>query len=72
VAAVGGSTNAVLHLLAIAGRLGIDLTLDDFDQFAGADAARRTGSSAQIWLIVLAEAVLHDAISARVRAQPTR
>ena len=48
------------------------LTLDDFDQFAGADAARRTGSSAQIWLIVLAEAVLHDAISARVRAQPTR
>jgi len=36
VAAVGGSTNAVLHLLAIAGRLGIDLTLDDFDQ-AGHD-----------------------------------
>ena len=31
VAAVGGSTNAVVHLLAIAGRLGIDLTLDDFD-----------------------------------------
>ncbi|MGE3194590.1 MAG: IlvD/Edd family dehydratase [Microbacteriaceae bacterium] len=31
VAAVGGSTNAVLHLLAIAGRLGVDLTLDDFD-----------------------------------------
>ncbi|MAS33812.1 MAG: dihydroxy-acid dehydratase [Anaerolineaceae bacterium] len=31
-AAVGGSTNFVLHLLAIAGRLGIDLTLDDFDQ----------------------------------------
>jgi dihydroxy-acid dehydratase len=31
VAAVGGSTNSVLHLLAIAGRLGIDLTLADFD-----------------------------------------
>jgi len=31
VAAVGGSTNAVVHLLAIAGRLGIDLTLTDFD-----------------------------------------
>src|ERR671920_1227004 len=31
-AAVGGSTNAVVHLLAIAGRLGIDLTLDDFDR----------------------------------------
>jgi dihydroxy-acid dehydratase len=31
-AAVGGSTNAVVHLLAIAGRLRIDLTLDDFDR----------------------------------------
>jgi dihydroxy-acid dehydratase len=31
-AAVGGSTNAVVHLLAIAGRLGIDLTLGDFDR----------------------------------------
>ena len=31
-AAVGGSTNAVLHLLAIAGRLGVDLSLDDFDR----------------------------------------
>jgi dihydroxy-acid dehydratase len=30
-AAIGGSTNAVVHLLAIAGRLGVDLTLDDFD-----------------------------------------
>ncbi|MDA1099778.1 MAG: dihydroxy-acid dehydratase [Proteobacteria bacterium] len=29
--AIGGSTNAVVHLLAIAGRLGIDLTLDDWD-----------------------------------------
>ncbi|WP_382307486.1 IlvD/Edd family dehydratase [Herbiconiux sp. UC225_62] len=31
VAAVGGSTNSVMHLLAIAGRLGIGLTLEDFD-----------------------------------------
>jgi L-arabonate dehydrase len=31
-AAIGGSTNAVVHLLAIAGRIGIELTLDDFDQ----------------------------------------
>jgi dihydroxy-acid dehydratase len=31
-AAVGGSTNAVIHLLAIAGRLGITLTQDDFDR----------------------------------------
>ncbi|GGD46704.1 IlvD/Edd family dehydratase [Sinisalibacter lacisalsi] len=30
-AAVGGSTNAVVHLLAIAGRLGLDLSLDDFE-----------------------------------------
>lgn len=31
-AAIGGSTNAVVHLLAIAGRLGIRLDLDDFDR----------------------------------------
>jgi dihydroxy-acid dehydratase len=31
-AAIGGSTNAVVHLLAIAGRLGIELTLEDFDR----------------------------------------
>ena len=30
-AAIGGSTNAVVHLLAIAGRLGVNLTLEDFD-----------------------------------------
>lgn len=30
-AAVGGSTNFVLHLLAIARRIGVDLTLDDID-----------------------------------------
>jgi dihydroxy-acid dehydratase len=30
-AAIGGSTNAVVHLLAIAGRLGVELTLDDFN-----------------------------------------
>ena len=31
-AAIGGSTNAVVHLLAIAGRAGIELSLDDFDR----------------------------------------
>src|ERR671913_495483 len=31
-AAIGGSTNAVVHLLAIAGRLGIDVSLEDFDR----------------------------------------
>ena len=35
-AALGGSTNAVVHLLAIAGRLGVPLTLADFDRI-GAD-----------------------------------
>jgi dehydratase ilvD1 len=30
-AAVGGSSNAVLHLLAIAGRVGVDLKLEDFE-----------------------------------------
>lgn len=29
--AIGGSTNAVIHLLAIAGRAGVQLSLDDFD-----------------------------------------
>lgn len=33
-AAVGGSTNAVVHLLAIAGRIGVKLSLDDFDRLA--------------------------------------
>ena len=31
-AAIGGSTNAVVHLLAIARRVGVELTLDDFDR----------------------------------------
>lgn len=31
-AAIGGSTNTILHLLAIAGRVGVDPTLDDIDQ----------------------------------------
>src|SRR5258707_15656355 len=30
--AIGGSTNAVIHLLAIAGRMGIDLKLEDWDK----------------------------------------
>jgi dihydroxy-acid dehydratase len=33
-AAIGGSTNAVLHLIALAGRLGVPLTLDDFDRLS--------------------------------------
>ncbi|WP_319517817.1 L-arabinonate dehydratase [uncultured Martelella sp.] len=30
--AIGGSTNAVIHLLALAGRVGAELTLDDWDR----------------------------------------
>ena len=33
-AAIGGSTNAVIHLVAIAGRLGVPLSIDDFDRLA--------------------------------------
>lgn len=33
-AALSGSTNAVVHLLALAGRAGVALTLDDFDRIA--------------------------------------
>ncbi|WP_086617113.1 IlvD/Edd family dehydratase [Erythrobacter tepidarius] len=35
-AAIGGSTNSVIHLLALAGRVGVPLTLDDFDRLGGA------------------------------------
>src|SRR2546428_11426642 len=31
-AAIGGSTNAVIHLTALARRIGVDLSLDDFDR----------------------------------------
>jgi dihydroxy-acid dehydratase len=34
VLALGGSTNAVIHLIAMAGRSGVHLTLDDFDRLA--------------------------------------
>ncbi len=43
-AAIGGSTNAVVHLLAIAGRLGVELSLDDFD---------RTGSGVPVLVDLL-------------------
>jgi dihydroxy-acid dehydratase len=34
VAATGGSTNAVLHLLAIANEAGVELSIDDFDEIS--------------------------------------
>ncbi|WP_328504473.1 dihydroxy-acid dehydratase [Streptomyces sp. NBC_00457] len=33
-AAIGGSTNAIIHLTALAGRVGVDLDLEDFDELA--------------------------------------
>tara|TARA_R110002049_G_scaffold308910_1_gene514824 strand:- start:14009 stop:15727 length:1719 start_codon:yes stop_codon:yes gene_type:complete len=33
-AAIGGSTNFVVHLLALAGRMGVELSLKDFDKFS--------------------------------------
>ena len=33
-AAIGGSTNAVIHLLALAGRLGIELSMEDIDRYS--------------------------------------
>ncbi len=33
-AAIGGSTNFVIHLLAIAGRIGVDLNINDFDKYS--------------------------------------
>jgi len=33
-AAIGGSTNFVLHLLAIAGRIGVELSITDFDKYS--------------------------------------
>lgn len=33
-AAIGGSTNFIIHLLAIAGRIGVPLTLEDFDHLS--------------------------------------
>jgi L-arabonate dehydrase len=32
-AAIGGSTNAVIHLIAIGGRIGVPLTIDDFERW---------------------------------------
>ena len=36
VAMTGGSTNAVLHLLAVANEAGVELSIDDFDRIAWA------------------------------------
>ena len=41
VCASGGSTNGVLHLLAVAREAGVDLEIDDFERISSRDAAAR-------------------------------
>src|SRR5207244_9424416 len=77
--AIGGSTNAVLHLLAIAHAAGVPLTLDDFEairarvpvlcdlkpsgRFVTVDL-HRAGGVPQVRKILLAHGALHgDALS---------
>jgi len=77
--AIGGSTNAVLHLLAIARAAGVPLTLDDFEalrprvpvlcdlkpsgRFVATDL-HRAGGIPQVMKVLLAHGVLHgDALS---------
>ncbi|NJK99853.1 MAG: dihydroxy-acid dehydratase [Spirulinaceae cyanobacterium SM2_1_0] len=77
--AVGGSTNSVLHLLAIARTIGVELTLDDFEtirarvpvlcdlkpsgRFVTVDL-HRAGGIPQVMKILLAHGLLHgDALS---------
>ncbi len=72
--AVGGSTNAVLHLLAIARTIGVELTLDDFEtirarvpvicdlkpsgRFVTVDL-HRAGGIPQVMKMLLAQGLLH-------------
>ena len=77
--AIGGSTNAVLHLLAIARAAGVSLTLDDFEalrprvpvlcdlkpsgRFVATDL-HRSGGIPQVMKVLLAHGALHgDALS---------
>lgn len=77
--AVGGSTNAVLHLLAIAHAIGVELTLDDFETIRGkvpvicdlkpsgryvATDLHRVGGIPQVMKMLLNHGLLHgDALS---------
>jgi len=77
--AVGGSTNAVLHLLAIAHSIGVELSLDDFETIRGkvpvlcdlkpsgkyvATDLHRAGGIPQVMKILLVHGLLHgDALT---------
>jgi dihydroxy-acid dehydratase len=39
VLAIGGSTNAIIHLIAMARRIGVELSLADFEELGAGDAA---------------------------------
>ena len=84
VMAIGGSTNAVLHLLAIARAAGVPLTLDDFEpvrkrvpvlcdlkpsgRYVATDV-HRAGGIPQVMRILLTNGVLHgDALTIDGRA----
>jgi dihydroxy-acid dehydratase len=43
--ALGGSTNAIVHLMAMAGRAQAGLTLDDFDRISRADSGAGESAS---------------------------
>lgn len=77
--AVGGSTNSVLHLLAIANAIGVDLTIDDFEtirrrvpvicdlkpsgQYVATDF-HQAGGVPQVMKMLLKEGLLHgDALT---------
>ncbi|MFZ5593051.1 MAG: dihydroxy-acid dehydratase [Pseudomonadota bacterium] len=77
--AVGGSTNAVLHMLAIAHHCGVDLTIDDFEEIRGrvpvlcdlkpsgkyvATDLHRAGGVPQVMKMLLDRGLLHgDALT---------
>jgi dihydroxy-acid dehydratase len=79
VMALGGSTNAVLHLLAIAHAAGVKLTIDDFEEIRGrvpviadlkpsgryvATDLHRVGGVPQVMKMLLAHGLLHgDALT---------
>ena len=77
--AVGGSTNSVLHLLAIANAIGVDLTIDDFETIRGrvpvicdlkpsgryvATNLHQAGGIPQVMKMLLSQGLLHgDALT---------
>ncbi|MGD2183149.1 dihydroxy-acid dehydratase [Lusitaniella coriacea] len=77
--AIGGSTNAILHLLAIARSIGVDLSIDDFETIRGkvpvlcdlkpsgryvATDLHRAGGIPQVMKILLVNGLLHgDALT---------